>query len=63
MFLHTTASRAAVASKIGGQQLIVPTGSKSDVLAYLRDDLGYDHVELIEGTDWDYIAIKTTTSS
>lgn len=48
-------------ARIGGQQMVLPKGTKEDVLGYLREDLGYTvtalHNEHGEPT-WDYLAIQ-----
>ena len=47
-------------ARVGGQQLVLPTETRDDVLYYLRNDLGYTVTPLLDKDGiptWDYLAL------
>jgi len=48
-------------ARIGGQRMVLPKGTKEDVLNYLREDLGYSITALLNEygePTWDYLAMR-----
>lgn len=48
-------------ARLGGQRMILPTGTRGHVLQFLRDDLGYTVTALADeegNPTWDYLALR-----